>query len=456
MGSSNTRAAIEKGGKPFVVKFGAESTFPTVACVLPDGTIKVGREAEALRHIHPESFKQEFKLHIGEEIEINSANYDDIVAEMLSYVRQCAEKESGGEEISYAVLTYPAHYTEADRRKEVMRKGAAKAGFLKVEFLSEPEAAAGHYRHICGKEDSGIYLVYDLGGSTFNASLVESTSEKIRIIGIDRGLHSGGHFFDKAVYNYIASKAREEGMPLDRLRRFDDYAASRYLKENISEKESATRLFSTGNQILDRETFNSLIKSSVSDTLQICDTLLSNAGKTWKDLNSVLLAGGSSSLPLIEEMLCRHALSHDAPDLKVISDLQGPNGSYDIRFATCLGGIAGKIPSAPLPPKKPGRMIAGEREYQLKQGPNTFGRDDCMDCQFDDPSMSRHHFTITVSEEPEGDLRYILETKSSRKATIINGREALDLRFAPISRVSVELKGGDIIDAGKTKLVFEI
>lgn len=455
-GTSNTAAAIEIDGSPHAVSFGTTHLLPTLACVLPNGTIEVGHNAEQFRRESPESFKQEFKLQIADDIDINHKNYTDIVTELFSVIKGYAEIENNHEQISKVILTIPASYTESDRRKNVMRKAALSAGFELVEFLSEPQAAAYHYANIVGKKNTGISLIYDLGGGTFDAALLDLTRpDAPKLLGCDSGSDCGGQFFDKKIYNYLKESVNED-KPLSRSERLVDYVACRRLKETLSVKESASQRFSNGEILsLTRNKLNELISPLVEKTFESCDELIRLSNKQWSDVSQVLFVGGSTAIPLIIDSLKKHLISHNATTVKLINNARGANGNYDHILATCLGGISKKILPPPPPPEKVAVLLCNGRPLQLKHGENKFGRGEGMDFRFQDSSMSHHHFTINVSKDGDGKLSYSLTTYSKSKSTIINNMEALDLRFAPISRISTFLLDGYTILAGKTTFTFK-
>ena len=120
-----------------------------------------------------------------------------------------------------------------------------------------------------------------------------------------------------------------------------------------------------------------------------------------------------------------------------------------------MGGISKKILPPPPPPEKVAVLLCNGKPLQLKHGENKFGRGEDMGFRFQDPSMSRHHFTINVSKDANGKLSYSLTTNSQSKATIINNMEALDLRYNPVSRISTFLLDGYTIRAGKTTFTFK-
>lgn len=452
-GTCNTAAAIEIDGVPHIVSYGNQQFFPTIACIFEDGTMEVCQNAEPYRQSNPETFKQEFKLSIADALDINSTTYENIVAEILSFVKGCSELENNGKIIDNVILTVPAIYTENDKRKAVMASSAEKAGFKKIEFLSEPQAAAMHYAQITGDKNVGLSLIYDLGGGTFDPALLEISDKSAKLIGHETGVKCGGQYFDRAIFNYISESAKEENKPLDRRGKLDDYAACRRIKEALSIKEMATQLFSNGvRYTLDRAKFNELIKDYIELTLQACDKMFATSRKKWTELKQILLVGGSTAIPLITEMLHKHLISHNASAVKIIRNAKGEKGQYNNRFATCLGGISGKILP---PPEKIATIVVAGRNIQLNVGDNNFGRDTTMDFQFNDPTMSRHHFTITVTKGADNRYSYVLTTKSQTRATIVNNMEALDCRYAPFSRISLELQDGFTILAGKTKFVLE-
>lgn len=456
-GTCNTTAAIEIDGAPHAVSYSNSLLFPTIACVLDNGEIEVCQNAATLRQTHPETFKQEFKLQIADSIDINKRTYTDIVREILSFVKGCAEIENNNQPVTKAILTVPAIYTESDKRKAVMQKAALDIGFETVEFLSEPQAAAYHYADVSGSKRTGISLIYDLGGGTFDPALLDmSNPDQPKLLGYDSGVKCGGQFFDKAIYNYIKTKSIDEDKPLSRSQRLSDYDACRRLKEALSIKQTASQCFSNGEMVsLSREELNKLIMPLIDLTLQSCDNLVHSANKRWSDISQILFVGGSTAIPAISEMLHKHLISHNAASVKVIRNLKGERGEYNYSLATCLGGISKKILPPPPPPEKVAQLICNGQPLQLNLGENRFGRSSEMDFSFQDKAMSRHHFSITVTTDSSGKLSYTLTTYSQSKATIINNMEALDLRYAPISRTSTFLMDGFSIKAGNTSFIFK-
>lgn len=455
-GTCNTAAAIQIDGNPHIVTYGNTQFCPTIACVRSNQDIQVCQNAEPLRLKFPESFIQEFKLDIAEHIDLNGVQYVDIVREILKYVKEFSQIENNNQVCDSVILTIPAIYTENDRRIDVMREAAIEAGFLHVEFMSEPQAAARHYAYIMGAKNTGISLIYDLGGGTFDPALLDMTNTKEpKLIGNESGVECGGQFFDAAIYKHISNEFQKLGEPLLRENKLNDYAACKRLKETLSIKEEASQYFSNGQSFkLNRGTFNKLVHEKISLTLKACDSVIHTSGRNWSDIKQILFVGGSTAIPLIREMLEKHLVSHSAQNVKIVRNLKGEKGDYDHNFATCLGGITSKIMPPPPPPETIAKIYANGEVLQLKEGINTFGRDDKMDFHFNDSSMSRNHFSITVTKNANEEWSYTLTTCSKSKPTILYKKNRIALRSNPSnypgSSDSAKLLDGECFMAGKT------
>ncbi len=450
-GTCNTAAAFLVGGKPHLVRYGNSSFFPTVACVLDSGDIQVCGNAEPLRDKFAEFFQQEFKLQISDPADINGRSYQDIVAEILRFVRHAAELENNNNALDKALITIPAIYTASDPRKDVMRQAALQAGFSEVDFLPEPQAAACHYAYVSGDKKPGLSLVYDLGGGTFDPVLIDMSSTP-QILG-EGGVRCGGQFFDAAVYKYVAAIMRDAGTPLARADKLADYQACRRLKETLSIETSATQIMSNGKSVvLDRPTFEDLVKPMIRLTLDACDSVVSTSGRKWADVKQVLFVGGSTGIPLIKDMLEHHLQSHNASGVKIIRTMQGETDSYNHLFATCLGGITTKATErlAAI-----GHLLHGSRKFQLHEGVNTFGRGEGNDFVFpSDSHMSRQHFTVEVLPKGNG-YEYVLRSLSQSNSTILNGTEPIDCRYGGFCRDKAVICNGAEILAGRTMFILE-
>lgn len=460
-GTSNSAAAIVVDGRPKLVSPNNKSYFPTVACVLGKDKIAVCQSAEQFKTKYPEFYLQEFKLNIAEPLDCNGVGYREVIAAILRHIKGCAEIENNGNRIDNVMLTIPAIYTESDRRKDVMRQAAFDAGFQKVTFMREAHAAALHYAYIQGTETVGLSLVYDLGGGTFDPALIMLSGEnEPDFLGCDSGVKCGGQYFDAAIYKQAQAEAKVAGAPLDRSSKWSDFWACRLLKEDLSATYEATTLLSNGNPFtLSRPDFEELIRKKLYLTLDACDMMMTSARREWTEVEQILLVGGSTAIPLVSSLLQQHLISHNAPKVKVIRSLNGPNGEYNHNYAVCLGGITlaetKLLHPEPEPEPEPeiGELVNNGKRCRLKLGTNTFGRDRGQDYVFDDPHMSREHFEVIVTKNEGRGFRYKLQTVSTSRATVVNGTLALD-RTIPFAPKEIELKDGMTVLAGRTKFQF--
>lgn len=453
-GTCNSAAAIIVDHSPTLVCPNNRSFFPTVACVIGKDEIAVCHSAEQFRAKYPEFYLQEFKLDIDKPLDCNGADYPKIIAAILGYIKSCAETENNGESIENVLLTVPAIYTGNDRRLDVMKEAAAMAGFRGIEFMTEPNAAALHFAWIQGKGSGNISVIYDLGGGTFDTTLIKTDSNgHSEILGYDSGIKCGGQYFDAAIYKAASKIAGNSGKPLSRDCRWNDFSACRMLKEDLSAKTSASTLLSNGESFtLSRSEFEEMIKNRLRLTIDACDNMLSVSKKQWSDIDNILLVGGSTSIPLVSELLKNHLISHNAQNVKIIRNHAGTNGKYDHNYAVCLGGITVKD----FKEKNSGctgKLLCIGKEFPLHSGTNTFGRGQDQDFIFDDAKMSRAHFIIDAEDDNGKGWIYKLTTVSNTKSTTINHTLALDknVTFAP---QSIELENGMTIVAGQTEFTF--
>lgn len=457
-GTCNSAAAILVDGVPKLVSLSNKTYFPTVACVISKDNIVVCEGAEPFKQNYPDRYLQEFKLHINEPLDCYGVDYRSVVGAILRHIKSTAEIENNGKPIDGVVLTIPALYTENDSRKAVMRQAAMDAGFREVEFLREPIAACMHYACVTGCKESGLSLVYDLGGGTFDPALLDiAETGEVKFVGGDNGVKCGGQFFDAAIYKCAAEEAKRAGKPLERSSRPVDYAACRLLKENLSVAEKSTTLLSNGMPFtMSRAQFETLIAGKLQLTLEACDAVLSTARKTWRNVSRVLLVGGSTAIPLVSRMLQEHLVSSQASkNVQIVRSQTCAEGIYDHNYAVCLGGITRKAAKKPggRPEYHPtGQLSCSKGNYTLHEGDNLIGRS--SDCDFTvagDPSMSRLHFKIVVRRGEDGRFEYHLISLSESKATIVNGILALSRDFG---ENEYGLADGDRIFAGRTQFVF--
>jgi len=242
------------------------------------------------------------------ELKLNFANKQmriaEIAAEVFVYLKQQAEKQLATE-INKAVITVPAHFNDA-ARGEVML--AAKiAGFKVLRLIAEPTAAA--YAYGLNKNQKGCYLVYDLGGGTFDVSILNITEGIFQVIATSGDNMLGGDDIDKIIADYFC----DEFNLLDCL---DTLQLAKKAKETLSNQDS----FKSDNILLDKQTFEQLILPLIERTINITQECREAAGNP--NIDGIILVGGVTRIPLIKNELYKtfkvNILSDIDPDKAVV------------------------------------------------------------------------------------------------------------------------------------------
>ena len=348
-GTSYSSASIIVNDKPVKVRplgglydmYG----FPTVAYIDKNGTIRVCNDALPWRCQDPERFIKNFKLDIHEnKIAYLNTTYKDIIVEILKTIRRSAEYAIGGESINASVITIPTSYSDVDPRVDIMREAAQIAGFERIEFLRESEAAAIYYNSIQEQQQGSITLVYDLGGGTFDPALIQHCSEGYKILGHRSGIECGGKYFDAALYKHFNSSKTIEYSDDDNLRMLQVDALSkmcRDIKETLSENDSVSYpipILKGHTFDITRSEFEDLISPLLEKTFQECQALIHSAGKQWSDINRILLIGGSCAIPCVKRLFEQYLVGQNA-QVPIIQNKSEEGIFIDALFAVSLGGI---------------------------------------------------------------------------------------------------------------------
>ncbi len=271
--------------------------------------IRVGREAVNSRHINPARSARWIKRHIGDEDyskNIDGKNWTavELSSLILRKLKQDCSAEFG--KIQDAVISVPAHFDEI-RRKATMDAGTM-AGLNVIGIVNEPVAAALYYA--AANNITGKVLVYDLGGGTFDATILDIKSKDIRII-CSQGDHKlGGVDFDKKILEIFEDRYQSKyncaliQNDEDRAK-YEDEAED--VKKTLSSRTNAKRiLYGPKGSLrieITREDFNSAISDLVARTDMLLEVILEEANCSAGDINKVLLVGGSTRIPVIQQKL---------------------------------------------------------------------------------------------------------------------------------------------------------
>ena len=314
LGTTNSCVAIMEGGNVTIIpnSEGARTT-PSVVNIKDNGEVVVGEIAKRQAVTNPTSTVSSIKTHMGSDykVEIFGKKYtpQEISAKILQKLKKDAEAYLG-EEVKEAVITVPAYFTDSQR--QATKDAGTIAGLDVKRIINEPTAAALAYGLEKKKEEK--VLVFDLGGGTFDVSVLEISDGVIEVISTAGNNHLGGDDFDNEVINWLVTEFKKEtGIDLsnDKMayQRLKD-AAEKAKKELSTLMETSISLpfitmDATGPKHLEmkltRAKFDDLTKHLVEATQGPTKTALKDANLDTKDIEEILLVGGSTRIPAVQE-----------------------------------------------------------------------------------------------------------------------------------------------------------
>ncbi len=314
LGTTNSCVAVMEGGEPVVIANaeGARTT-PSVVAFSKTGERMVGQVAKRQAITNPERTISSIKREMGSDykVTIDGKAYtpQEISAIILSKLKADAESYLGTT-VTEAVITVPAYFTDAQRQAT---KDAGKIAGLEVKrIINEPTAAALAYS--IDKEDDQKVMVYDLGGGTFDVSVIEMGDGVQEVLATAGNNRLGGDDFDKRIMDYIVATFKaEQGIDLsnDKMAMQRVKEAAEKAKIDLSGMTTADinlpfiTADSTGPKhfetTLTRAKFNELTADLVEATMGPVRQALADSGLNKSDINKVLMVGGSSRIPAVQE-----------------------------------------------------------------------------------------------------------------------------------------------------------
>ena len=316
LGTTNSVVAVMEGGKPTVIANAEGSrTTPSIVGFSKTGERLVGQLAKRQAILNPEKTIASIKRHMGEDYKVNIDGKDYTPQEISSMIlRKLADDASAylGEKVTSAVITVPAYFNDAQRQAT---KDAGKiAGLDVLRIVNEPTAAALAYG--LEKEKSEKVLVFDLGGGTFDVSILEIGDGVHEVLSTSGDTHLGGDDFDQKVMDWICEEfQKQEGIDLKNdkqaMQRVKE-AAEKAKCELSSVMETNINLpyitaDANGPKHLDLNLTRAKFEDLSRDLLNRCkvpvETALKDAGVTKDDINEVVLVGGSSRIPAVQQLV---------------------------------------------------------------------------------------------------------------------------------------------------------
>lgn len=352
LGTTNSCIAVMEGGKPVVIP-NAEGgrTTPSVIAFTKNGDRLVGDGARRQMTVNPRQTVTSIKRHMGSDyrIMLNGRRYNpqELSAFILMKLKKDAESFLG-EEVTEAVITVPAYFNDAQR--QATKDAGRIAGLHVKRIINEPTAAALAYGLDHGNPQK--ILVYDLGGGTFDVSIIEIGDSLIEVLSTAGDNHLGGDDFDQRIVDWVVRDFK-------RLHHYDLYKDSTALQRVREEAENAKKALSSASTVtinipfiatdkgtplhleteLSRNTFNELIRDLVDRTAAPVQQALQDAGLQASDLGMVLLVGGSTRIPAVQDKV--RSLLQKEPS-------RGLNPDECVALGACIQGgkLGGNLPSS--------------------------------------------------------------------------------------------------------------
>ena len=318
LGTTNSCVAVLEGGDPVVIANaeGARTT-PSVVAFTNDGERLVGQVAKNQAVTNTEKTVSSIKRHMGSDYKVDIDGRKYSPEEISAYILQKLKKDAEsyiGEPVKKAVITVPAYFSDSQRN--ATRNAGKIAGLEVMRIINEPTAAAFAYG--LDKEENQVVMIYDLGGGTFDVSILDIADGVFEVKATNGNNMLGGDDFDNKIIDYlIAEFKRTNGIDLS-----GDKMAMQRLKESaekakieLSSKTTAQinipfiTMDASGPKHLDitltRAKFDELTEDLVEKTIGPVRKAMEDAGVTSNQINKVVLVGGSTRIPAVQEAVKR-------------------------------------------------------------------------------------------------------------------------------------------------------
>jgi molecular chaperone DnaK len=297
-------ATLDETGRPMIVH-NADGENITPSCVLVEGPrVEVGELARKEWGINPQNVAARFKRDMGTDthyqIDRQSFTPTGLSALVLKKLKQDAEAAIGP--IAEAVVTIPANFSNEAR--EATLQAASESGLNVKYIINEPTAAALYYAWKMGHELHGTYAVYDLGGGTFDVSIIKVNGQDIEVLASHGVTKLGGDDFDLALQGIIKKKFKDL---TSRILNEADYTKNNAEEDKKSLSRRDQVVVRVAQQVIqvERAEYEAAISSQIAQAEMLCESAIDEAGISLEELTGVFLAGGSTRAPIVRDSVAR-------------------------------------------------------------------------------------------------------------------------------------------------------
>ena len=306
LGTTNSVATVMEGDALRHIAFDNDFLLPSVVTIGDHGVV-VGVKAKNMALIESENTALSIKRKMGSDAKVVLNNTEYTPAEISSFIikriKEEADKQTG-RTFTRAVVTVPAYFNE--KQREDTAEAVRLAGLDPIRILNEPTAAAISYG--ADKQDDMVYAIYDLGGGTFDISVIENSEGLLEVVSTTGDNHLGGDDFDQKLADYILQKS---GLKLEMTRKITLklLKIAQETKVALSTQDEVVideKFFARQNgkalhleAVVTREAFEDLIKADIDKTIALLEQAVEESGYTMEEIDAIILTGGSSRIPFI-------------------------------------------------------------------------------------------------------------------------------------------------------------
>jgi len=319
LGTTFSAVGYVREGTPQIVPHGDERIMPSVVGVTPERHLLIGTPAQNQYVLYPEATIRSIKRRMGrnEHVTLGGRSFtpQTISAMILRELKRTTELQLG-QAVERAVITVPAYFSDAAR--QATREAGEIAGFKVERIINEPTAAALAYG-LDRSDERQLIAVYDLGGGTFDVSIIELDSGVVEVRASHGNTQLGGDDFDQRLANHLAdhfmaehnADLRADRRAWARLMRAAEAAKITLSKEPFVHAREEYLMLENGRPLhldveISRAEFEEMIADLLEGTLESLDAALGDAGITADDLDRILFVGGSTRIPLVWQLVHQH------------------------------------------------------------------------------------------------------------------------------------------------------